>query len=63
MTDQPKPHCRRCGRTVKPRWAIVGIDPELDRWPYVGPTCRKKWIADGTYTADDFVDTKPKVRK
>lgn len=76
MTTKPeKPHCHRCGRTIKPQWKMVSgfiavrakivshAHNEDEPILWVGPTCRRKWIEAGEYCAEDFVDTKAKVKK
>lgn len=76
MTTKPeKTHCARCGRSVKPRWKLVSgfivvrnkivtkAQGDTEKDLFVGSTCRRKWIEAGEYCAEDFVDTKEKVRK
>ena len=53
MSLQDEARCCKCERRVEPKWrvkdllALFGRLPENDGDDLIGPTCRKKMIADG----------------
>lgn len=54
---KPKPQkvvCERCGRLIRKRWVILG--PSLGMTNFIGPTCKTRYIGDGTYTEEQFAD-------